>query len=240
MEILLLLQHILHLLAAYTPPTNSFDDPRVHYKSIKVVVTDPNNISFGTIEVPIQLHKVPIVPIVLIHGLWENQNNTWIETNFKATLEKYSYRVYTADYAFHNAETFDPYAVSKIGNYGIESINKTISNIIKIYNLQAIADSQVDVVGHSMGGLMARGYIQQAYYKNENNYMEGYVHRLITIGTPHDGAPLAKILHDFSDAKYCYNSYSGTFTSDLDLCPTVFPNIHILSLRTIYDNEYNI
>ena len=48
-----------------------------------------------------------------------------------------------------------------------------------------------------MGGLMVRGYVQQSYYNNEENYMKGYVHRLITIGTPHFGAPLSKILHDF-------------------------------------------
>ena len=133
----------------------------------------------------------------MVHGIWQNSwNNAWIHTNFKRSLENNGFKVYVADYSSHNAETFDPYAIPKIGNHGIDSINKTISKILKEYHLRSIADSQVDLVSHSMGGLMSRGYSQQSYYKNENNYMEGYIHRLITIGTPHYGAPLSKILHN--------------------------------------------
>ena len=149
-------------------------------KTIHVIVKDPNNFSFSTMDIPIQIHKLPIV---LVHGIWESSKDTWIDTNFSKTLEDNSFKVYFADYTSHYAETFDPYKIPKIGNHGIDSINKTISTILKTYHSQSIADSQVDIVGHSMGGLMARGYIQQLYYKNENNYMKGYIHRLITIGT---------------------------------------------------------
>ena len=43
---------------------------------------------------------------------------------------------------------------------------------------------KVDVVAHSMGGLLAREYIESDYYQND-------VDQLITLGTPHNGAPEA-------------------------------------------------
>lgn len=35
--------------------------------------------------------------------------------------------------------------------------------------------SQVDIVAHSVGGLIARGFVQQPDYKNPTNYMVGYI-----------------------------------------------------------------
>ena len=40
----------------------------------------------------------------------------------------------------------------------------------------------VDVVAHSMGGLLAREYIESDYYNND-------IDQLVTLGTPHNGAP---------------------------------------------------
>lgn len=54
-----------------------------------------------------------------------------------------------------------------------------------------------------MGGLMARGFVQQPDYKGKENYMKGSIHRLITIGTPHFGGPLSKFLYDCRDYWYC-------------------------------------
>ena len=46
--------------------------------------------------------------------------------------------------------------------------------------------SKVILVGHSMGGLVSRSYIQSPAYTTRND-----VERLITLGTPHRGAPEA-------------------------------------------------
>jgi hypothetical protein len=115
------------VIAVYTPPT-FFNQLKVENKTIHVVVNDPNNSSFGAMEVPIQIHKLPVI---LVHGLWENSTNTWITTNFNKTLVNNTFKVSPADYAPYNAETFDPYKIPKIGNYGIDSINKAVSKILK-------------------------------------------------------------------------------------------------------------
>jgi hypothetical protein len=123
------------VIAVYTPPTY-LNQLKVDNKTIHVVVKDPNNPSFGAMEVPIQIHKLPIV---LVHGIWEGSKDTWIDTNFKKTLENNSFRVYFSDYTRHYAKTFDPYKIPKIGNHGIDSIKKTISTILETYHHQSIA-----------------------------------------------------------------------------------------------------
>jgi hypothetical protein len=156
--------------------------------------------------------------VVLVHGIWSNTTQSWVNTGFKDTLDKAGFNTSLADYRVHNAETFDPYAIPKIGNYGINSI----------------AASQVDIVAHSMGGLMARGLTQQPDYRNQNNSMEGYIHRLITIGTPHFGGQLAKILLDHKNDWYCVNSLGVL------LYPTECLANTLQQLKTIFANVYGL
>src|SRR5918994_4930038 len=80
-----------------------------------------------------------------------------------------------------------------------------LNYILNVYHYFSIAASQVDIVAHSMGGLMARGFVQQDDYKRKENYMKGSIHRLITIVTPHLGGPLSKFLYDHRDDRYCFN-----------------------------------
>ena len=61
------------------------------------------------------------------------------------------------------------------------------------------------MIGHSMGGLIIRGFAQQPDYESANNFMKGYIHRLITIGTPHFGAQLAGVLYQHRDDLFCFN-----------------------------------
>jgi pimeloyl-ACP methyl ester carboxylesterase len=187
--------------AAYTPP-DSFDQDAGSKRTINVNVSDPNNPATTLLEIPIHLYRPPVV---LIHGLWRNSDNTWVETEFTNELTDKGFIYAFADYEGHNSETFDPYAIEKIGNYGIDSIRNTINYILNVYHYFSIAASQVDIVAHSMGGLMARGFVQQDDYKRKENYMKGSIHRLITIGTPHLGGPLSKFLYDHRDDRYCFD-----------------------------------
>jgi pimeloyl-ACP methyl ester carboxylesterase len=193
------------VVAVYTPP-HSFNQDRVINKTIHVNVSDPYNPDARTLyELPIKLYRPPVV---LVHGIWANSCNTWIETNFANKLTDEGFIYAFADYGEHNSETFDPCEVKikdgkPFGNYGIDSIRNTIKYILNVYHYFSIAASQVDIVAHSMGGLMARGFVQQSDYLKQDNFMKGSIHRLITIGTPHLGGPLSKILYDHRDHVYC-------------------------------------
>ena len=57
-----------------------------------------------------------------------------------------------------------------------------------------IAATQVDLAGHSMGGILSRNHISLPTYERPNNFGEGDVHKLLTLNTPHTGSPLANFL----------------------------------------------
>jgi hypothetical protein len=97
----------------------------------------------------------------LVHGVWTDSDKSWKETNFDTILINKGFSPSFADYRNYNAETFDPYANITIGNQGIDSLRKTIKHVLNDYREHKfIAASQVDVIAHSMGGLIARGYTQ--------------------------------------------------------------------------------
>lgn len=50
---------------------------------------------------------------------------------------------------------------------------------------------QIDIVAHSMGGLVSRYFLESGVYSETNCPGFANVRRLVTIGTPHRGAPLA-------------------------------------------------
>jgi pimeloyl-ACP methyl ester carboxylesterase len=208
--------------AVYTPP-ESFNQVMGSYRTINVNVSDPNNSASTLFEIPIQLYRPPIV---LVHGLWMNSDNAWVATKFADSLRCYGFHYTFADYEEHNSETFDPCDNKVFGNYGIDSIRNAVHKILGEYRYFSIAASQVDLIAHSMGGLMARGFVQQPDYKGKENYMKGSIHRLITIGTPHFGGPLSEFLYEHIDDWY--------------FCDGIKPNrcrtgkIEPKKLRTIY------
>jgi len=176
------------VIAVYTPPP-SYGNITGYSHSVYVVMTDVQNPATGSQIVPIMLERPPVV---LVHGLWSNPM-LWIEGGFLDTLASHGFRVFLADYASASSATFDPTANSKPG---ILSVKLRIIDALNNYHARSIACAQADVIGHSMGGLMTRGLIQQPDYLQLTNYKRGWVHRLITIGTPHLGSPLAKIIWD--------------------------------------------
>jgi PGAP1-like protein len=130
------------------------------------------------------------------------------------------------------------------GNHGINSIRNTTHYIFEQYHNKSIAAAQVDIIAHSMGGLMARGFVQQPDYQNETNFMKGSIHRLITIGTPHFGGHLSKILYDHRNNWYCFDPSANTY--DPNTKTIIFPmgcqfdsdDFEFLQLKTIYADKF--
>ena len=151
----------------------------------------------------------------MVHGVWSDPEGSWENTGFKQSLECHGFWVATVDYKEHNAKTFDPYAEPEIGNPAIAALKSRILEVLDRCNKQHISVSKVDIIAHSMGGLIARGLCQQNGYKAKENYMKGQIRRLITIGTPHFGAGLAGILYRQKDNWYSNKQQDNkdTFTA---------------------------
>ncbi len=116
------------------------------------------------------------LPILLLHGVGCNAG-VW--SGFRRHLERWGLGpVYALSYGppLASIEHFADQVAKRIGD--IEA---------------ATGASQVVLVGHSMGGLVARAYLRQ--------YGGAKVRRLITIGTPHQGSMHAWLMAGMSLAQ---------------------------------------
>ena len=145
-------------------------------------------------------------PVVLIHGLWDSPES-WqrfidfmriagLNQRYSLKPARYDFAVTGAivatepDYPSHGA--FRPPTASALGlDFNSPYVLAEIRQVITNYREQQIAIAQSDVVAHSMGGLITRTLENLPEYLSVDTFRKGYVHKLITIGTPHWGSPLA-------------------------------------------------
>lgn len=62
-----------------------------------------------------------------------------------------------------------------------------------------IATTRADVIGHGIGGLLTRLYIDHSSYLRAENFFIGDINRLITVSTPHLGSRMADEIVRFRD-----------------------------------------
>lgn len=125
-------------------------------------------------------------PVVLIHGVWSD-SGTWKGAGPLAKLQAAGldpYGAYLVDYGFANA-----------GHFPLDTkyLRLEIDKVVNDFRSHGIATTQVDVVGHSMGGLITRTFAAQGGYRQSYNFQKGSIRRIITIGTPHAGSELANL-----------------------------------------------
>lgn len=149
-----------------TPPSSPGIDP-----SISPIPTA----SPITIPPPVTDKRRPviIVPGILeswpVFGTWQLDPIFHLFQPLKAALEQAGYETGETLFTF-------PYDWHRSNEETAAILQQRIGQI-----KQLTGTSQVDIIAHSMGGLVARAYIQGDEYQND-------VHNLITIATPHHGA----------------------------------------------------
>jgi len=125
-------------------------------------------------------------PVLLIHGLWSSAT-TW--KKMVIWLKGAGFKVYILDYKKANAA--DPRYIAR--TYLVNMMKKIKND----YEESEIAINSIDIVAHSMGGIVSRFYIQCI----NNKFKALNVSRLITIGTPHLGSPEPQHYHDWIHGK---------------------------------------
>ncbi|MCI6828761.1 MAG: alpha/beta hydrolase, partial [Prevotella sp.] len=119
------------------------------------------------------------VPLALIHGL-NSSDSCWVDYYrhlISMGLYEKGWQIKNVDYRrTHNSHFSVNYRVAT------NAINDLkISCLDKGYEV-----TQVDLVGHSMGGILSRFHVQQNRKQND-------VHKLITVNTPHSGSEIGDI-----------------------------------------------
>ena len=155
----------------------------------------------GAVDVPLEVHRRPVV---LVHGVW-SRGAVWLDDAFiqgglRGLLERRGYDVEAADYSSFNATSFDP--DSPVIPAGVAEVSRAVRLALRRLRNRGIAVTRVDVVGHSMGALMTRAYIQprpashpiESIYLRTDNFFQGDIQRFLSLGTPHFGSELASFL----------------------------------------------
>ncbi|MCK4507152.1 MAG: alpha/beta fold hydrolase [Desulfuromonadales bacterium] len=105
-------------------------------------------------------------PVILLHGLFQNRSCLfWLQYRLRAAGYQQIISINTPPWRDMEAST--------------ESLAKKVDEL----RIKLKVD-KVILVGHSMGGMIARNYVQ-------NRGGAAYVHGMVTLGSPHHGSKLA-------------------------------------------------
>lgn len=152
-------------------------------------------------------------PLILIHGLWASAAS-W--DDFTPLITDPRWFISRADYSKiigGQIKSYSPpvpsWAKSSIANspasalgfaYNAPVVLQQIYNFINSFKNGTnpanvpVAGVQADIVAHSMGGDITRTLPSITQFYHPITFTLGFVHKVITIGTPHWGSPLATML----------------------------------------------
>ncbi len=145
-------------------------------------------------------------PVVLVHGTYDNPRECWQllsdggpnENNGKPLntstmfdrLTREGFRVWTVDYQDSSGKQDD--SGFERNRQVVWKNGGGICDALAQFRKDGIAATRVDLVCHSLGGVVSRLFIESGVrglgYERPGNYYQGDVNRLITISSTHRGS----------------------------------------------------
>jgi pimeloyl-ACP methyl ester carboxylesterase len=120
-------------------------------------------------------------PVVLLHGLWSS-GGAW-STFWQRNTPDFTTEV--GDYEATNGASFSD---------NTEAISELAAAAVAGSREKGYSTTQVDLIGHSMGGLLGRLYAQSADNARPDNLNAGDLRRILTLATPHFGSSFANLV----------------------------------------------
>jgi len=169
-------------------------------------------------------------PVIIIPGILGSEKNSNGEWVIDPILHTYDDLIATLD-VNHYTPGVDLFTFPY--NWRKSNIETALLLKEKIDEVKEICQcDKVDLVAHSMGGLVARQYIQSDAYEQD-------VDQLIFLGTPHLGAPKAYLMWEggeLSSANDLFEEFSEKFLEHEAYekgYPSLFAYIHTESIDSI-------
>ncbi|MEV0701010.1 alpha/beta fold hydrolase [Saccharopolyspora sp. NPDC050389] len=165
------------------PELHSFP-PAIGFSMLNPDVDAPGTNDWSCL--PTSLHPRPVV---LVHGTWENRYNNFAE--LAPALKRDGYCVFGLDYGDSDDNGAGLHPAVK----GTGDIRRSAAELAEFVDevLAATDSSQVDIVGHSQGGVVPRQYLKAEGGADPDDPAENKVRNLVTLGATHHGTTLSGI-----------------------------------------------
>jgi pimeloyl-ACP methyl ester carboxylesterase len=149
-------------------------------RNVQIRLADSSNNAQGSSDL-----RLIRPPVLLVHGLWgsgdRNDKKEYTWKIFEPALnQKGLFEINNVDYHRTNASSI---AVNA------QRIERGLDDMLGLLYDKRFAATRVDIIAHSMGGLITRHYCMNGF----SDCIER-IHKFITIDTPHEGSELADIL----------------------------------------------
>ena len=137
-------------------------------------------------------------PVLLVHGLNSNAD-TWkhfcVREDFNVWYSTACTHLIAKEVTPYNFD-FSSTGADVIANNGARLNGFQKTSLRRFRQSQNVSAAQWDIIAHSMGGLLVREIATYKSYKSRENFASGYIHKLITISTPHQGSRFADRILD--------------------------------------------
>jgi len=199
-----------YVFASYTAPADfpGLPDELKAGVRIKILASSP----VGASEAMVTILSPPTV---LVHGLWSDRT-AWggLAQHLRALGHNVCNRCVVDYGSIQPAASFDPRAQSPADQFALKLLLGAVNAAQSQLRKRGVAVSQVDGVGHSMGGLVLRAGRQ--FIDRSGGFLPAYgrgaFRKIITVGTPHEGSPLADWLIAHKCTKLGIGPFRGGHT----------------------------
>jgi pimeloyl-ACP methyl ester carboxylesterase len=146
-------------------------------------------------------------PVVLVHGLWGNSDSLSSVQQFLDGEAPWNLtaKSYVQPIQYDITQPFD-------GPEPAAVLNSEITSLLTALRVRHVVAGRVDIVAHSMGGLVVRHFAGTSAYRSSLNRNQGAFHTVVTIDTPELGSTLAPFL---------LANWNGTLSAPADSTPYV-------------------
>jgi pimeloyl-ACP methyl ester carboxylesterase len=117
-----------------------------------------------------------LLPVIIVHGYTGEQFLASLANIYGALVNRLKTEGYTTDSSSYQTLWFERYSSQKLSQ---DQVSNWLDGLVREAFDATYAD-QVNIIGHSLGGLVGRNYI--------NNVGNNNVHKLIMVGTPNKGS----------------------------------------------------
>lgn len=185
-------------------------------------------------------------PVVLVHGTWSNQYDSFAKLS--PTLANDGYCVFTFNFGQDGQD-----ALPMKARFGTSALSESVL-VLKAFTdrvLDEMSVDKVDMVGWSQGGLLIRSYLQDHGGADPKDPAKNKVLRVVTLGAPHHGTALSGIAllanllgategsADVLGQGPIDQALGSAFLKELNKNGDTVPGIEYTSIYTLFDHIAN-